>query len=60
MAVKDMWGKIEHPTINDKGFGICYVSFIHIRSQDIAKFAFELSDGLSLIHTAGMFGWIGY
>ena len=79
MAVKNMWGKIEHPTIQDlvnlivrianqsgwhnillwkmdlKGaFGL-----LRIRSQDTAKFAFELSDGLSLIHTAGMFGWTG-
>jgi len=78
-AVKEMWGKIEHPTINDLVNLIVRVAsqngwhnillwkmdlkgafgLLRIRSQDIAKFAFELSDGLSLIHTAGMFGWTG-
>ena len=28
---------------------------LRIRSKDIAKFAFELADGLSPIHTTGMF-----
>jgi hypothetical protein len=32
---------------------------LRIRTTDIPKFAFELSNDLTLIHTAGMFGWTG-
>lgn len=34
-------------------------SLLRINPIDVPKFAFELTDNLTLIHTAGMFGWTG-
>jgi len=34
-------------------------SLLRICSGDVKKLAFELTDGLTLLHTAGMFGWTG-
>jgi hypothetical protein len=34
-------------------------SLLRINPIDVPKFAFELTDDITLIHTAGMFGWTG-
>jgi hypothetical protein len=34
-------------------------SLMRIKDDDIPKLAFELTQGVSLIHVAGMFGWTG-
>jgi hypothetical protein len=34
-------------------------SLLRIHAEDVCKMAFELTDGITLLHTAGMFGWTG-
>jgi hypothetical protein len=54
-ALKYGWEQITLWKMDLKGaFGL-----LRIRTTDIPKFAFELSNDLTLIHTAGMFGWTG-
>jgi hypothetical protein len=54
-ASKYGWDKVILWKMDLKGaFGL-----LRIRTVDVPKFAFELSNDLTLIHTAGMFGWTG-
>ena len=55
MAEKYGWERILLWKMDLKGA----FSLLRIYSGDVKKLAFELTDGLTLLHTAGMFGWTG-